>query len=126
MSTIAAKRADRSTDGMFAFVLGLFVALLAVAPTVTATAVWGGVDADAALYIVALLTVAVVTGLGWLATWRRPGLAVALGDHRPAGSRYFLRLATRLPHSFLRRNTVLWRSLDFSSECSLRSSLVWR
>ncbi|WP_434531008.1 hypothetical protein ACODNH_04915 [Haloarcula sp. NS06] len=79
MSTIAAKRADRSTDGMFAFVLGLFVALLAVGPTVTATAVWGGVGADAALYIVALLTVAVVTGLGWLATWRRPGLAVALG-----------------------------------------------
>lgn len=79
MSTIAAKRADRSTDGMFAFVLGLFVALLAVAPTVTATAVCGGVGADAALYIVALLTVAVVTGLGWLATWRRPGLAVALG-----------------------------------------------
>ncbi|MFC7077507.1 hypothetical protein [Haloarcula halophila] len=82
MSTIAAQRADRSTDGTFAFAVGLYLALLAVAPVVTATAVWGGVGDDAALYVVALLAIAVVTGLGWLATWRRTGLAVALGGSR--------------------------------------------
>ncbi|WP_324758537.1 hypothetical protein [Haloarcula montana] len=82
MSTIAAERADRRTDGTFAFSLSLYVALLAVTPVVTATAVWGGVGDDAALYVVALLAIAVVTGLGWLATWRRTGLAVALGGSR--------------------------------------------
>ncbi|WP_284009715.1 hypothetical protein [Haloarcula pelagica] len=82
MSTIAGERADRDTDSTFALVLGLYLALLAVGPVVAATALWLGLGDDAVLYVVSLLTVAVVTGLGWLGTWRRPGLAVALGRSR--------------------------------------------
>jgi hypothetical protein len=81
MSTIAVERAERTTDGTFALALGLYLGLLATAP-VLAAVVRGGVGDAGVLYGVSILTLAVVTALGWLATWRRTGLAVRLGRSR--------------------------------------------
>ncbi|MDS0220971.1 hypothetical protein NDI54_06380 [Haloarcula sp. S1AR25-5A] len=73
--------AERSGDPLFALVAGLYVALLAIAPTAFAVARLVSGD-PAVLYGTVLATVTVGTGLGWWATVRFGSFPYRLGATR--------------------------------------------
>ncbi|MFU1780597.1 hypothetical protein ACM16X_04370 [Haloarcula japonica] len=73
--------AEPSGDPLFALVIGLYVALLAIAPTVFAVARLVSGDA-AVLYGTVIAMVAVATGVGWWTTERFGSLPRRLGATR--------------------------------------------
>ncbi|MBX0294848.1 hypothetical protein [Haloarcula nitratireducens] len=71
----------RSGDPLFGVLTGVYLALLAT-PLVAFAAVRAGMSGSGVLYGVVLVTLTVVTGLGWLATSRAAGVDTRLGGSR--------------------------------------------
>ncbi|MBV0924809.1 hypothetical protein KTS45_11430 [Halomicroarcula limicola] len=69
---------ERSGDPLFGVVTGIYLALLAT-PLAAFAAVRAGMSGSGVLYGVVLVTLTVVTGLGWLATARAAGVDARLG-----------------------------------------------